>query len=250
MELTEFLSVFEKAPVDELFHYGVKGMHWGVRKDTSSGNENPGGNAPSDHAKLKKAVKIGAGVAAAAVIVAGTVYVAKHPELVQKVLDSKPSADHVAKGKEFAEKLASESEKEPTGIINTAGAGRLGDVTHRKGGLSDILPELQKAGLVGGTDVGKVRPVDVGEYRRYGHNSEKVAVHFLDPLGRKDAVGRPIHHQIVLPKQHTEGIDSFESAKSKAWSLVKDDYQRYSDYAQQKGLNASKAEAKSLGIID
>lgn len=230
--------------VDEfLEHHGIKGMHWGVRQDRSSGNA--GEKSPSDHAKLKKTAKIAGGVLVAAAVVAGSVYLAKHPELLQKAVNPKTKAGNAKKGKEFVESLA--KEKEPTSIINTAGAGVLGDVSHRRGGLGDILPELQKAGLAEG---GGVRPVDVGEYRRYGHNKEKVAVHFLDPHGRKDAVGRPIHHQIVLPKQHTEGINSFESARDKAWSLVKDDYQRYSDYAKQRGINANKAEAKRLGIID
>jgi hypothetical protein len=243
MELDEFLVGVGDLTADELFHHGVKGMHWGVRKDRSSGSV--GERPPSDHAKLKKAAKIGGVVVLTAAIVAGSVYLAKHPELLDKVAKSKPNAHNVKKGKEFVEHLA--KEEEPTSIINLAGAGTMGDVPHRRGGLGDLLPEAQKAGLAEG---GNVRPLGVGEYRRYGRNNEKVAVHFLDPHGRKDAVGRPIHHQIVLPKQHAEGIDSFESAKSKAWSLAKDDYQRYSDYTKQRGIDANKTEAKRLGIID
>lgn len=242
MELADFLADVEVMTVDELMHHGVKGMHWGVRKDRSSGGS--GEQSSSDHAKLKKAAKIGGVVLVAAVVIAGSVYLAKHPELLQKVIDSGHKAGDVKKGKEFVESLS--KEKEPTGVINAAGAGHMGDRIHRRGGLPDVFNELQKAGIV--NEHGE-NTMHHGGYRRYGANLEKAAVVFNDPEGRNDAVGRPITHRVVLPKQHAQDVTDFESAKNKAWSLLKNDYQRFSDYANS-GVDVTNAEARRRGLMD
>lgn len=229
--------------VDEfLSHFGVKGMHWGVRNDRQSSGETSGSGG-SDHAKLKKALIIGGVVVGTAVVAAGVVYAAKHGDIPA----SKFSSGTSSAGKKKVENLLKSpaEEKELTGIINSAGAGYLGDRTHRRGGSSDIFGELQKAGLV---DSQGDNLVGHGSYKRYGKNLEKVAVVFKDPQNRKDAVGRPILHQVILPKQHTVGITDFESAKTKAWSLLKDDYQKFSDYANTKGANNT--EARRLGVMD
>lgn len=242
MKLAEFLADVEDLTVDELMHHGVKGMHWGIRKDRSSGGS--GESASSDHAKLKKAAKIGGVVLITAAVIAGAVYLSKHPELLQKAVGSEHKAGNVKKGKDFVESLA--KEKEPTGVINAAGAGHMGDRIHRRGGLSDVFNELQKAGIV--NEHGE-NTMHHGGYRRYGANLEKAAVVFNDPKGRNDAVGRPITHRVVLPKQHAQGVTDFESAKNKAWSLLKDDYQRFSDYANS-GVDVTNMEARRLGVMD
>ena len=229
--------------VDEfLSHFGVKGMHWGVRNDRQSSGETSGSGG-SDHAKLKKALIIGGVVVGTAVVAAGVVYAAKHGDIPASKLSSGASS---AGKKKIDDLLKSPAEeKELTGIINTAQAGFLSDRMHRRGGSSDVFGELQKAGIV---DSNGENVVGHGSYKRYGKNLEKVAVVFEDPENRKDAVGRDVVHQVILPKQHTADVTDFPSAQAKAWSLLKDDYQKFSDYASDKGAN--NAEARSLGVMD
>lgn len=201
--------------VDEfLAHHGIKGMHWGVRKDQSSagsGEQPP----PSDHAKLKKAAKIGGAVVVTAAVIAGSVYLAKHPELLQKAVNPKTKPANVKKGKEFVDSLA----KEPTSPIHAARTKENGYDFQMKGGLSDPLPEYDRAGFQKNPKLS-----EPGGYSRYGSRKEKVAVTFHDPHGRKDRAGRPILHEVIIPESHAAGINNFEDAKSKAWSLVKNVY--------------------------
>jgi hypothetical protein len=218
-----------------LEHHGIKGMHWGVRRDRSSD-----GSESSDHAKLKKALIIGGVVVGAAVITAGAVYVAKNGDL------SSFSSGKTKAGESFVKEAIKPAESELTKVANIAGGGHHGDWTHRKGGVSDVLTEAKKAGIV--DPYGEFSKH--GDFRRYGQNAEKVVVTFKNPNGRMDAVKRPIVHHVLLPKQHTEGIDTFEKAQAKAWSLVKDDYNSFADYLEAKGLDATKKEARQLGLMD
>ena len=241
MELTDFLGQVESMTVDELYHHGVKGMHWGIRKDRSSGT---GESTAPDHTKRNKALKIAGGVAVAAVVVAGSVYLAKHPELLQKAVNSLSNKKTTSQGKKFVDDF-SKSKNELTGVAHLTGAGNLADRAHRKGGLSDVYGELTKHDLV---DYSGNLNIPPNSFKRYGENLEKIAVSFPDPHGRNDFAGRPILHQVLLPKQHAEGISDFESAKSKAWSLVKDSYNKFSDYANRP--DANNAEARRLGLMD
>ena len=189
--------------VDEfLAHFGVKGMRWGVRKDRTTASED---NTGSSHKKLK----VAGAVLGVAVIAAGAVYVAKHGGVSASSL----SSSNGEKAKSFVEDLV--KEKEPTSIILTSDD--RGFI--RKGGLSDPIHEYEKAGF--NTRIG------TNEHRRYGSSNEKVAVAFRDPRGLKDASGRPVLHQVILPKAHASGITDFESAKSKAWSLAQGPYDEY-----------------------
>lgn len=50
------MSKWEEVSHDELVHYGVKGMHWGIRKaDESSGNPHPVGSGPKIDPKVHPA---------------------------------------------------------------------------------------------------------------------------------------------------------------------------------------------------
>lgn len=227
----------------ELFleHHGVKGMHWGVRKESDSSDDSSG--KTSNHANLKKAAIIGGTVVGVAAITVGAIYLAKHGGLpLSSISSSQKSA-----GKKVVDELikTSSPEKELSGIVHVAGNKYLADRTHRRGGLSDVFGELQKAGAV---DAQGNSLMSHGSYKRYGNNLEKVAVMFKDPHDRKDFAGRDIVHQILLPKQHTEGITNFETAKGRAWSLMKDQYEKFWQYGLSK--DANDAEARRLGLMD
>lgn len=81
----------------ELYHHGVKGMKWGVRKDRQSsrsrtnknkrhiGIDDSGNVSLIDHPTTKKGVaKFVAKTSVLALTVGVSVYMAKHPEVVMK----------------------------------------------------------------------------------------------------------------------------------------------------------------------
>jgi hypothetical protein len=51
---------------ERLVHFGVKGMHWGVRKSEDSGGSSSGGSSGKQKMSTKKKVAIGTGIAAGA----------------------------------------------------------------------------------------------------------------------------------------------------------------------------------------
>jgi hypothetical protein len=207
--------------VDEfLAHFGVKGMRWGVRKVHES--DDSGGSSektPANHAKLKKAAIIGGSIAGAALIAGGTYYLAKHGDLPISSLNFKEAE----KAKSFVETSVKKSPVEPTDIVHIARGKYKGYAVLKNGNLPDYLPEIRKANLLDG-EYTRLQP---GEYRRYGANLEKAGLSFLDPEGRKDFSGRTIVHDVILPKEHTHDVTDFESAKNKAWSLVKDNFDEF-----------------------
>lgn len=195
-------------------HHGIKGMHWGVRQSQPSSGESEESTS-SDHHRLKTAAKIAGTAAAVGLVAGGTAYAIKKGYV--------PTPNLSGSAKKIAEGAVKAAHEEPTSVLMATKAKHSGNDFLLRGGLKDPLPEYDKAGF--GANPYKI--VEVGQHRRYGDNHEKVAVSFLDPKGRKDAASRPIFHEIVIPKQHAEGIKSFEDAQSKAWSLVKDTYEPF-----------------------
>ena len=75
---------------EELSHYGVKGMKWGVRKERKASD-----SANTNADKLKKAAKIGAAVAATALVAYGGYKISKlHNEAINDL-----SRSYIRKGK-------------------------------------------------------------------------------------------------------------------------------------------------------
>jgi hypothetical protein len=188
-----------------LSHFGVKGMHWGVRKDRT----------PAEQEKHDRRVKTAAIVGSAvgiALVAAGSAYVAKNNGISVSRFESAVAK----KGESAAKEFAKPQLKEPTGIVLATRTRNRGSQFLLKGGLDDALPEYLKAGF--GDSIAD------NSMKKFGG---KVAVSFNDPEGRKDAAGRIINHEVILPESLSGGISNFESARSKAWPLIKDQYEKF-----------------------
>lgn len=186
-----------------LEHHGIKGQKWGVRKQQTSNESNKSGGWSN---KKKAAVILGSAAVAAGLIVGG-VYAKKHFGV--KTSDIKGSSETA---KKFAQSLA----KEPVAIVHSSRGHSKGFHFLQRGGLDNPLKELERAG------VGDSTPV--GTFKRYGDNLEKVYASFHDPLGRKDAAGRLIPHEVFLPESLAKGVNNHDEAVKKAWPLIKDTY--------------------------
>lgn len=187
---------------DFLAHYGVPGMKWGKRKSQAvSGNRRK--RTPEEKRALAKKVAIGTGTLLA---VAGAGYVAyqlkKRGGLKVSNLTVKP---------EVHTKLA-ESFATPTKVIHASRGKDQGFQFYKKGGVPDPLTTYEKAFGQNALSKG-LSKTDLG-----------TAVTFGDPKGRKDAAGRPISHQILIPKSMSDGINTVEDAVTKIWPMLSDDY--------------------------
>lgn len=86
------------------------------------------------------------------------------------------------------------------------------------GGLSDPLLEYERAFA------------DVGDKPMAWRSAAgKVALRFPDPLGRRDAAGRVIPHDFVVPGDFATDIQSAEEGMHQVWPLVAEAYARVWD---------------------
>ena len=220
-----------------LAHYGKKGMKWGVRKESASaplsGSLNgtvagsgrpypqaaPAGDVADQKAARKakaKKIAIGVGILAA---VAGTAYVAH-----QVNQNGGRQVKDLPKTKPSVKKKTESIMTEPTDVIYSTRNKNQGFSFRRDGNLPDPLNEYDQA-FGGNQDTDAF-------FRRYGKDNEKVAARFLDPEGRKDAAGRVIPHEVIVPKSMASGINNLDDVRSKIWPSLKDEYARGYDTPQ------------------
>lgn len=83
------------------------------------------------------------------------------------------------------------------------------------GGLPDPLPEYERV-FAGIED----------EPTAWRRAAGKAALRFPDPDGRRDAAGRVIPHEFVVPEDLAKGIESAEDGKQLVWPLVEKAYGR------------------------
>lgn len=84
-----------------------------------------------------------------------------------------------------------------------------------RGGLRDPLARYEEAfdGTSGDQTV----------YRRIGN---AVVLRFPDPVGRRDAAGRVIPHDLIVGPPLSGSIRSFEDGRDTVWPLFADAYER------------------------
>ena len=185
-----------------LEHFGVKGMHWGVRK-----KEEP---TTSETKKMSKGKKLAIILGSAAVLAAtagGAYYVNKHLKGSARNLPAPTAAK-----KKFVESLV----QEPTHIVHSSRGKNRGYAFLRDGGVNDPEGLFAKIGM---------DRADVGFFKRL--NDGSVAARFLDPKGRKDFSGRPIGHDVLIPASMARDIKGADDAAKVAWPHIKDLFEPY-----------------------
>lgn len=201
------LGVDNKPPLDELVHYGVKGMHWGVRKDDgASGTKKPSRFTPEQKTRAKQ-VAIGAGVLVA---VAGSIYVAKQ----MNTSTMQVPVSRIKPPSSATKKVVDKVLQEQTDIIHASRGRNVGFRFLKSGGLKDALADYEKAF---GANNGQS---EVFERLSDG----RIAAAFLDPHGRSDVAGRRIPHQVLIPRSMAGDVHNLDDVKTKIWPKLADAY--------------------------
>lgn len=214
----------QKPPLDEalLMHYGIKGMHWGVRKTEPSGR--PSSSSSVQQAKpgwsnKKKAAVIFGSVVGVAAIGAGAYYAKKHYGISLNSVNKFAKTEVAKPTKQFAQAMA----KEPLGIVHSSRGKHHGYTFPQRGGLTDPESEFMRAGLGQGQSH--------GHFARYGNRLEKVAATFHDPEGRTDFSGRRIVHDVILPESLAKEVNNIDDVQKLVWPKIKDVYDSFYQYS-------------------
>lgn len=220
---------------EALAHFGVKGMKWGVRKESSGSSSDSSSSSRSSSSgstestpdeggagfNKKKAATILGSAFAVAAIAGGAYYISQNGGL--KLSQAQSDSSTKNNGEKFAKAMA----KEPVGIVHGSRGKHTGFVFLGRGGLDNPLGEYEAAGFDGQS---RLDPV------RYGKNLEKIAATISDPEGRRDWTGRPILHEIMLPADLASRVTDFseKGITEVAWPLIKDQYEALWQASQEK----------------
>lgn len=202
---------------DFLAHFGVKGMKWGVRKESPAGE---GKKLSLKDPKVRKAAIVGASITA----IAAAAFVAS------RFSDNPVDASTIAKGAEEAKRIF----QQPTDTIYLTkphkGSGvtkdGLDSTTLRfvsEGGTRDFFEIFDKAGL----NSDSFTP---GTFKKTSNGD--VAAYFEDILGRVDAAGRKIPHTVFIPADKAIGLDSIEDVIEKHGPNLERRYQEHLEKAR------------------
>lgn len=209
------LSVEKPHTPEELVHFGVKGMKWGVRKDRTGSEDTstkPQKVPLTSEQKKERAKKVAIGVGALAAV-AGAAFIAYQLQQsgnldVSKISETMPSTTKVAATKKIKEIT------EQTEIVHASRGKNKGFEFFRQGGLPNYLSEYEK---VFGADSGKS-----SHFEKLPDG--RAAAAFLDPKGRTDFAGRPIPHQVIIPKSLAANVHNMDDVMSKIWPELEKTY--------------------------
>lgn len=201
---------------DTIQHFGVKGMRWGVRKDRG-GSSDPRRPISSEQAerrrKLKKALVVGGVIAltvGAAVVGAqlhknGKLPYSKIPERSKKLDEAVKKVVEVPTDLIYTSKPYAGSKNRLGQDINTDYSIII------RGGVKD--PGVQATQL------------HLNRQKYSGYNSSEnyfrkltngdIESSFKDSLGRMDAAGRIIIHDLFIPASMAAGVESIEDIQAK-----------------------------------
>lgn len=219
-----------------LEHHGVKGQKWGVRNEIRKLlSDHKGSPTPSSQKKQppkskgpkgwtpgeKHAVEVAAGVAFVGALTIATK--GKDLSFLKKGVSAEAHLSAV-KAAEAASKEAAKPVEEPTGVVHFARGKNKGLRFLSRGGLTNPTAEHIK----GFGDETTPDNLKTDTHRRYGTNNEKIAVRFTDPENRRDASGRRIVHDVILPEEHAKDLGSNDTQViRRAWKLVRPDYNKF-----------------------
>lgn len=213
-ETQEFAS-----PGEALAHYGVKGMKWGVRKeDVTFDTSTSGGKAPKTDAERKairraraKKVAIGTGILVAAAGAGFVAYKLHQNGNLSLSQMRKASKTQTAATKKIVDKVFHDQ----TDVIHVARGKNVGYGFLRKGGIPNYYQEAEKY-LADPVD-GAFNPLPDG----------RIVARLLDPAGRKDFAGRPIGHDMIIPKSMAASIHNMDDVEKHIWPKLKLAYDAY-----------------------
>jgi hypothetical protein len=186
-----------------LAHYGVMGMKWGRHKSGQQSSERQK-MTPEEKKAIVKKVAIGTGTL---LLAAGTAYVAHALVTKGSIKISDLPDDPSARQK--AEAVISD----PITVMHLSRGKNKGFRFYNDGQSPSPLSEYDK-GFEGHQE-------SASHFKKY---DGKIAATFLDPEGRKDRAGRPIPHQVIIPKSMADGIDNVNDVVTKIWPIIKEDY--------------------------
>jgi hypothetical protein len=216
------------SPEEALVHYGKKGMRWGIRNEEESTSsrkprnaEKPSISSPRTDSEKKaarramaKKAAIGAGVLTA---VAGAGFVAYKLNQSGKLpLSSIVNRNATNSRKAEVSKIIHDQKN----VIMLTRGKYTGQTFLKKGDTPNFFTHWENAFIneVGNPNAGSA-------FQRLTNGS--IAAAFKDPEDRFDFSGRPISHQVIIPRSMASDIESIDDVKTKIWPLLKDSYDEF-----------------------